>query len=190
MLRRLLACGAAGLALALAGCAMAPLGAPVPSMDNIGKLRAAALPPVAVGAFSLAAGRPAAMDQKITIRTNVLYSPYRSSFAAYLKESLATDLRAAGALDPAASTVVSGELTDSRIEVPSGPAFATVAARFVVTRGGRQLYARELRARSDWNAGFIGAEAVPMALNHYTLLYRQLTSRLIDDPEFQAAVKR
>lgn len=190
-MRRVLAGVAAAFALiALSGCALAPLGAPIPSVENIGKARAAGLPPMALGTFTLAPGQPADMDQKISIRSNKLYSPYGSSFAAYLKQSLASDLHAAGLLDPAAPVVIAGQLTDSRIEVPVGPASATVAARFSVTRSGQVVYAKELRARAAWEAGFVGAQAVPEALNRYEQLYRQLTAMLLGDPEFQVAVKR
>ncbi|AMO25320.1 hypothetical protein UC35_07920 [Ramlibacter tataouinensis] len=181
---------AAASLLALAGCAIAPMGTPIPSVDNIGKARAAGIPPLALGQFALAPGKPPGLDQSISIRTNTVHSPFGSSFSAYLKESLAADLRAAGLLDPASPLVLAGELTDSRIEVPVGTASGTVAARLTLTRSGTQLYAKELRAQASWQAPFVGVEAVPMAVNHYQELYRQLTRTLLEDPEFQAAVRR
>lgn len=175
--------------LLLAACAIAPMGAPIPSVQNVAKARSAGLPPLALGDFVPAAGRDAAMDRSISIRTNMVHSPYGSSFAAYLRESVAADLRAAGLLDPASAIVLAGELTDSRIDVPVGLASAAVAARFVLTRGGVRMYERELRASESWNASFIGAEAVPMALNHYGALYRKLVTELLEDPAFQAAAR-
>ncbi|QJW83564.1 hypothetical protein HK414_03755 [Ramlibacter terrae] len=132
------AAAATALLLALAGCAILPLGAPVPSVQNIGKARAAGIAPVALGTFRLAPGVDPAIDQRIVIRSNTVHAPTGSSFAQYLRETLATDLQAAGLLAPAASTVISGELLDSRIDVPTGtaPAWGTVAARFTVTRAG------------------------------------------------------
>jgi hypothetical protein len=182
--------GAVLLLAALSGCAIAPLGAPVPSMDNIARARAARLPPLAVGSFALAPGKPRGMDEKISIRSNTLHSPFGSSFAAYLKEAVATDLRAAGLLDPASPVTVSGQLTDSDISVPIGEANGTVAARFLVTKGTATVYDKELRARATWSAPYIGVEAVPMALNRYQLLYRDLTAMLFSDPDFQSAVRR
>ncbi|MDB5898378.1 MAG: hypothetical protein JWP41_1980 [Ramlibacter sp.] len=176
--------------VALGGCAIAPLGAPVPSTDNIVKARAARTPPLALGDFKLAPGKPAGMDQKISIRSNTLHSPYGNSFAAYLKEALGGDLRAAGLLDPESPLVLSGQLTDSQIEVPTGTSHATVAARFVLTRSGAAVYDKELRARSEWQSGFVGIEAVPMAVNRYQLLYRELVGMLLADAQFQAAARR
>jgi len=174
----------------LAGCAIAPMGPPVPSAENIMKARSAGLPAMAVGAFVLAPGKDPALDQKVSLRTNTIHSPYGSSFAAYLKETLASDLRGAGLLDPAAALVISGELTDSRLDVPMGMASAAIAARFSVNRAGAPVYTKELRADSSWNAGFNGFEAVPTAVNRYEQLYRQLAGKLLEDPEFLAAVKR
>lgn len=183
-----------GMALAsacvLAGCAITPLGPPVPSVDTIAKARAAGLPPLALGAFALAPGKDPGLDQKVSIRTNTIHSPFGSSFAAYLKETLAGDLRGAGLLDPASPVVISGQLTDSRIDAPVGASTATLAARFSVNRAGAVVYAKELRADSSWSSGFVGAEAVPMAVNHYEQLYRQLAGKLLEDGEFRAAVKR
>lgn len=185
-LRSLAALALAGL---LTGCAMTPLGPPVPSAENIMKARAAGLPPMAVGSFALAPGKDPALDQRISIRANTLYSPFGASFASYLKETLAGELRGAGLLDPRAPVVVSGQLTDSRVDVPMGMASASVAARFTVARAGATVYAKELRADSSWNAGFNGYEAVPMAVNRYEQLYRQLTGKLLEDAEFRAAVR-
>ena len=186
----MLRAAALGALLLAGGCAVAPMGMPVPSFDNVARVRAANLPPLALGTFHLAAGKPASMDQRISIRSNTLHSPFGSSFSAYLKESLAADLRAAGVLDPAAALVISGQLTDSQVEVPADTATATVAARFVVSRGGAALFDKELRASASWPSSFIGVEAIPMALNRYQVLYRELGAMLVSDPEFQAAVRR
>lgn len=175
---------------ALAGCAHLVMAPPVAAIKTIGNARAAGLPPMALGEFRPAPGLPPSVDQRISIRTNTFFSPYGSSFASYLKESLATDLRAAGLLDPASGIVIRGELTDSRIDVPNGPATATVAARFVVTRSGVAVYDKVLRVNATWNAPFIGIEAVAPALNRYQQLYRELNAALLGDPAFQAAVKR
>lgn len=181
--------GAALAVLLVAGCARVPLAPPSPAMDSIVAARAAGIAPVSLGEFRLAPGRPASVDQSVTARTNTFYSPYGDSFAQYLKEALAADLRAAGLLQADAATTVEGWLTDSRLEVPNGPASAAVAARFVVVRSGRTLYDRELRAEDRWQAPFIGVEAVPDAVNRYGLLYRRLAADLVADPAFRAAVR-
>jgi hypothetical protein len=176
--------------LVLCGCAQLHLGAPIPSIDNIQSARASGIAPVALGSFSLAPGKSPSVDQYVTARTNTFYAPDGGSFARYLRATLATDLAAAGLLDPASGTVIEGLLTDSQLDVPSGQARGSVAARFIVTRGGAKVYDRELRANAQWTAPFIGIEAVPAAMNHYGLLYRQLLAALLEDPAFRAAAKR
>lgn len=177
------------LSVGLTACAVAPMGPPSPSLENIGKARAAGLPPLALGTFVLAPGRSSGMDEAVSIRANRLHSPYGNSFAAYLKETIAADLRAAGLLQEGAASVLSGQLTDSRIETPPGTASAAIAARFVLARAGRVVYDKELRAEATWKAEFNGFEAVPMAVNQYGSLYRQLTGKLFDDPDFRAATR-
>jgi len=180
---------AAGLGL-LTGCAQMRLGAPVPGIDNIQKARSSGIAPVALGHFGLAAGRPAGMDQSVTARTNTIFSPYDSSFAGYLKENLATDLRAAGLLEPASPIVIEGQLTDSQLDAAVGFGQGSVAARFAVIRAGAKVYEREFRASSRWESPFVGAIAVPAAVNEYSLLYRKLVELLLDDPAFRSAAKK
>lgn len=189
-LRRLALAAAAALLVLLTGCAQIRLGAPVAGIDNIQKAKASGIAPVAVGAFTLAAGKPASMDQSVTARTNAIFSPFDNSFAKYLKENLSADLRAAGLLEPASAIVVEGQLTDSQLDAGLGQASGSVAARFTVARGGAKVYERELRASATWESPFVGAYAVPAAVNEYALLYRKLVTALLDDPAFRIAAKR
>lgn len=176
--------------LLLSGCAQLRLGAPIPSIDNIQAARTSGITTVALGRFALAPGMSPSVDQYVTVRTNTLFAPDGSSFARYLRATLATDLEGAGLLDPASGTVIEGLLTDSRLDVPSGQARGSVAARFIVTRGGSKVYDKELRANAQWTAPFIAVEAVPTAMNQYSLLYRKLLALLLEDPEFRAAARR
>ena len=179
------------LALGVAGCANISLGSPVATIENIAAAREAGIAPVALGRFALAPGRPSGMDTKIDIRSNSIYSPFDGSLAGYLKEALAVDLRAAGLYDPASPVVVSGELTESAIEVPMGtsPAWSEVAAKFVVTRGGAHVYEREFRARMDWTTKFMGVEEIPVAIGRYGLLHRKLVTDLLRDPRFREVAR-
>ncbi|MCB2036597.1 MAG: hypothetical protein KDF56_06790 [Ottowia sp.] len=172
------------------GCAQIQMGAPVPSVDNMQLARASGMPLVALGSFKPAPGVAASLDQGVSVRTNTVYSPYDHSFAKYLKEALAVDLAAAGLLDPASRRTIEADLTDSRLDVPSGQAEGSVAARFSVTREGARMFDKELRASAQWEAPFVGAEAIPAALNQYGLLYRKLVRQLLEDREFQAALRR
>jgi len=190
LFRRTLILGC-GLAVALlTGCAQIKLGTPVASVDNIQKAKASGMAPAAVGDFALAAGKPRAMDEGLDVRSNTVSSPFQNSFSQYLKETLATELKAAGLLDPSSKTVIQGWLTDSVLDVPMSQGSGRLAARFVVMRAGKSVYDKELKASATWESSFVGAVAIPAAINQYSVLYRQLVGQLLDDPVFKAAVAR
>lgn len=179
------------VSMGVAGCANLSIGSPVATIENIAAARDSGIAPVALGRFSLEPGRPSGMGEKIVIRSNSIRSPYEDSLAGFLKETLAVELRAAGLLDAASAIVVSGELTDSAIDVPMGnsPASSTVAAKFVVTRGGARVYEREFRASENWTTKFMGVEEIPVAIGRYAVLHRKLVSDLLRDPQFRAAAR-
>ena len=187
---RWLSCALVAASALLTGCAQIQLGAPAISVDNIQKAKAADMPPVAVGEFGLAAGKDKAMDAGIGMRSNTISSPIQGSFAQYLKENLAVELRGAGLLDPASKTVISGKLTDSMADAASSQGKGSLGAQFTVMRDGRKVYDKDLRVSATWESSFVGAVAIPAAVNQYTALYRSLIGKLLDDPEFRSAVKR
>jgi hypothetical protein len=52
------------------------------------------------------------------------------------------------------------------------------------------VFDRELTVQSSWESSFMGAVAVPAAMNQYQALYKMLVAKLVDDPEFRKAVAR
>lgn len=179
---------ALGVGLLLSACAM-PMASHQPSLSNIERLRKPKTPKLTVGDFRLEPGKPAAMDRAVSIRGSTLVSPDGKSYALFLKETLATELRAAGKLDTAGAIVVSGLLNESRVNAAMNVGTASLGAIFIVTRDGREVYRKPLRVEATWTSNFIGAVAIPMAMNQYTALYSDLVGKLLDDPDFQAAVR-
>ncbi|TWI48723.1 hypothetical protein IP92_02115 [Pseudoduganella flava] len=183
----------AGVMLAatqLVGCASVKMGQPVASMDNTVKMRdGSAKAPVAVGAFALDAGKPAAMDQSVSVRGgNTLASPIDNSFAQYLKETLRVELEAAQLLDPNSQTRIEGTLMDSMLDPAMSIGKGHLQARFVVKQAGTVKYDRTLEVNSEWESSFMGAVAIPAAVQHYQQMYRKLVSQLFDDPDFRKAL--
>jgi hypothetical protein len=68
----------------------------------------------------------------VSVRSNTVSSPVRGSFAQYLKENRAVELRAAGLPDPASKTVAAGMLTDSQIDAASSRGQGSLGARCTV----------------------------------------------------------
>jgi hypothetical protein len=179
----------AALALLLAGCATPPMAAHQPTLRNVQALRAADVPLIELGAFELAPGRPARMDRLIEIRASVLRAPNDGTFSSYLRQTLEAELQAAGKLAVDGDVVLSAQLTQSAIETSPPDSRGAVAARFVLTRAGAVVFDRELVAREEWPSSFIGAIAIPQAMDRYTALYPTLVTMLLTDPEFRAALR-
>lgn len=182
------AAAAATAALLLGDCAAGQMAAPRPSTENTARLRGARLAPVQVGRFSFDPGMPAALDLSLGIRGSTLRSPIRGSFARYLGETLRVELDAAGLMDAAAPTVISGTLSESRIDAAIAQGSGRLAARFVVTRAGAVRYDRTLTASTTWESAFAGAVAIRLAATQYRDLYRKLAGQLFADPDFRKAL--
>lgn len=128
--------------------------------DNFARAKAAGIRPVAVGSFRSS-------------------SDTRSVEARYLKDTLAVELQGAGMFDPASSAVVDGELISTHMDKTGG----RLAARFVVTLGGRVVFDRELRITSTWQ----GDADVK---REQGAIFNKLVGMLLTDPGFSNAVPR
>jgi hypothetical protein len=176
-----------GLAcLGLAACAEAPLPPPQATLDNIQAIRAANLEPLRVGAFAAAPGKPTEMDKSVAVRAGVQPAP-GGSFAKYLGDTLAAELKGAGKLDDSSTLVVSGVVTETHVDSGMSTAHAALGAHFTLVRGGATVFEKTLRVESSWDGDFIGAVAIPDAFNHYSGLFPKLADALFADPDFQAA---
>lgn len=172
----------------LVGCANVKLAEPSAAVENVQKAKTAGIAPVAVGTFKLAPGKDASLDQVVSIRSNRFYSPYDSSFSKYLAQTLTVDLRAAGLLATDSRRSIHGELTQSTVDASIGQGKGSLAGRFSVLDDGRKTYDKELKVEATWDSPFVGAVAVPAAINEYMALYHKIIAQLLDDPEFRKAV--
>jgi len=179
----------AALAILLAGCTASRLGEPQPTFSGLQAVRAARIPPLAVGAFVPAPELPRGRDSAIVIRAAALRPPEGSSFSAYLGETLRATLVSAGKYDPAAPVTVSGLLVDTHVDSGFGRGAGVLVATFTVTRDGRENWRRTLRAERTWQSSVIGAVAYLSADQNYGALYQALVEQLLADPEFQRAVR-
>lgn len=136
-----------------------------------------------------AAGLDAGLDRSVSVRTNPVKPPDGKSFSQYLRDSLLTDLKAAGKYDAASPLTVRAELTENELNAGISAANAVVAARFRVLRSGQTVYDKLLRQSKGWRGSFMGAVAIPEAINQYTAQYPALLAQLYADPEFLAACR-
>ena len=169
-------------------CANVQMGKPSASIDNIRLAKSSGIGPVAVGTFVPAQGKEEMLEQPLSLRASRLSAP-GGSFAGYLKETLEAELAGASLLDSNAPIKLEGVLTDRQVNASMGQGSALLSARFIAKRNDKQVYDRELSVNSAWDSPFVGAVAIPAAINEFTLLYRKLVGRLLSDPEFVSAVK-
>jgi len=171
-----------------AGCASQRIGAHQASIDNIQLLRQSSASGFAVGEFKPAPDAPSPADKVVTVRGSRLTSPSSDSFASYLRDALVVDLEAAGKYDPASALTISGQLTRNTLNAAGfSKADSTLAAKFSVARGGAIVFDKRIEEQQTWDSSFIGAVAIPEAINHYTEMYTKLLHRLFSDEEFRAA---
>lgn len=174
----------------LTGCASVKMPAPAPSAANAEKLRAAKLVPAQVGSFRLAAGKPADMDTTLGGLRGSSLSPTHGSFSGQLRDEIATELTAAGLLDPQSKFIIEGQLTDSMVDAGMSTGKARLAAKIQVRREGQTLFDKEIVAEATWESSFVGAIALPAAINQYGALYKTLVGKLSDDADFRRALAR
>lgn len=173
--------------VALEGCALT-LVPHAANIDSIGALREGSMAPVSVGDFTVGKSVAPSAGQKLSVRAHPLQTSNGTSFAQYLKDALTTDLQAAGKFDAAAPRVIAGELTENSLNAAGiSEANAALGARFRVTQADRTLFDKELRVQATWESGFIGALAIPAAVDHYTDQYTQLLNQLYRDGDFRKA---
>jgi len=178
----------AAMLAVLTGCATVKMPAPAPSAANAEKLRATKLVPAQVGTFTLAAGKPAAMDTTLGGLRGSSVQPTNGSFAGQLRDEIATELTAAGLLDPKSGIVIEGQLTDSMVDAAIGTGKGRLAAKIQVKRDGKTLFDKEVVAEASWESSFVGAIALPAAINQYGALYKTLVGKLFDDADFKRAL--
>ncbi|MDR2852686.1 MAG: hypothetical protein LBV61_06505 [Burkholderiaceae bacterium] len=190
MIRLALRCIPLLAVLAVAGCANVQLDATSPTPATVEKLRMANLSPAQAGAFKLAPGKNSAMDTTLGGLRGSTLAPAKGRWSQFLKDTLVTELTAAGLYDSVSRFVIEGQLTDSKVDAAIGTGTARLAARFIVTDRGKVVFDKKLAANASWESSFYGAAAIPAAMNQYGALYKKLVSNLIDDPDFRRALAK
>jgi len=178
----------AALLAALTGCATVKMPAPAPSAANAEKLRTSKLAPAQLGTFKLADGKPAEMDTTLGGLRGSSVTPAKGSFAGQLRDEIAAELNAAGLLDPRSGIVIEGQLTDSMVDAGMSTGKGRLAARIQVRRDGQVRFDKEIVAEASWESSFVGAVALPAAINQYGALYKTLVGKLFDDADFKRAL--
>ena len=178
------------LALLATGACTSTIAPPMASPRAVRAAGAVEVPPMKVGAFTLSRALPESRDRSIGLRALSIKPPKGSTFASYLGDTLAEQLRLAGKLDPASPLVLSATVTESSASTAIGTATGALRATFRLSHGPRILFEKDLRVDAQWNSSFIGAVAVMNAEREYVALYTRLVDLLLEDPDFRRALNQ
>ena len=174
-------------AVALSGCATLKLGDHQPALDTLVALRESGIAALSVGEFKLGSGLSPDLDKHQSSRGNPIYPPAGSTFSGYLRDSLISDLKAAGKFDPASPWTVQAQLTENNLSTGMSSGELALGANFQVIRSGSVVFEKHILQSDSWDSSFVGAIAIPQAMNHYGQAYNSLLSKLYADADFRAA---
>lgn len=180
----------AAVTTTVVGCASVTMPPPSATATTIEALRTASIVPAATGKFGLAAGIDPAVDKSLSGLRGSSLQPASSSFSQQLKEVIIAELKAAGLYDEKSSVQIEGQLMESQVDAAIGIGTARLAARFTVDRSGKRVFDKVLSVNSQWESSFIGAVALPEAINRYSSLYKELAAKLFEDKDFRTALAR
>lgn len=158
------------------------------NFDNVDKLQAAKLEPMAVGPITKG-GKGGDVD-RLTIRGSSYNSP-TGAYTSYLQDAIRQELDDARLLDPKSKIELSGVLVRNELD-GSGISlgYAEIEARFVVKRDGTVRFDKVKTARHEWESSFLGPIAIPRAQQNYPIVVQKLLATLYSDADFLAALKK
>jgi hypothetical protein len=179
-----------GLALLVSGCASGPIGSYQPSLDSLTSIRSERFGRVRIGEMVPAPELPPERDRSVGVRGHTLTPAEGRSFAGHLAAALRAEFTAAGKFDAASPVEVSGELLRNELRGGgSSTASAALGARFIVKRAGVVVFDKPITVEREWKSAFMGAIAIPDAINQYGQIYRTLVETVLADEEFAAATR-
>jgi outer membrane PBP1 activator LpoA protein len=126
---------------------------------------------------------------KVSLRGNPLKSPY-GDYSGYIEHAIKKELEDAGLLDEKSNITVGIRLTKNTINVAMSEGSGELAAVFSVTKDKAKVFEKEISATRQWESSFVGAIAIPNAMNAYPELVSTLIANLFADTEFVAAISK
>jgi hypothetical protein len=160
-----------------------PYSASVANLEVTGKLAGT----MSVGKFQFDKGREADLNS-IGARASSFTSPINNSYADYFGDAAAKELKAAGKFDAASPRVLTGVLVKNYLTAAGMQVNESdLQVRFRLAQGEKTLYEKLVQAQSQWESSFLGAVAIPRALDNYVATLQKLMGNLFADPDFVRA---
>jgi hypothetical protein len=171
-----------GIAALQAGCAST---APRydASYSAVQDLKRAEVSRVTVNDF-VADPRSAKAIESLTIRGGKYSSP-AGTFAKYVSDALRQELESARTADSRSTIVIDGVLLQNELNAAGfSTGYAVLELALTVKSGGRPVYEGKKSARHEWPSNFVGAIAIPRAIENYPVVVRKVLAEFYADPVF------
>ena len=156
-----------------------------PDFELVNTLKDVDLEKMQVGKFTSASS---SID-RVTVRGGSLVSPFNESYSAYLENALSEELKQSELWGSGADIIITGELLQNDLD---GSGFsvgeADLSARFEVSKEGGEVYRKVHTIHHEWDSSFIGAVAIPNAINNYPIAVQKLIGEFLLDIELLKAV--
>jgi hypothetical protein len=133
---------------------------------------------IKVDTMEFAKGQESSLNS-IGARASTFTSPVNGSYAAYIGKALTDELASAGKLDANASKMLSGVIEKNYLSAAGlNTNESEIAVRFKLTDG----------HAVKWESSFMGAIAIPRAIQNYVVTVQMLLAKLYADPDFSKAL--
>ena len=141
--------------------------------------------PIKVGTFALDKPQLA----KIGVRGNTLTTA-NGSFADYVRGAAISELTMADRYSDSASDELVATLLENDLDATGmATGHGKIAARFTLKHNGGDTFSKTISAENSWPSSFVGAVAIPNAVNAYPGLVEKMLGQLYSDTDFVRALK-
>jgi hypothetical protein len=128
--------------------------------------------------------------ETLTLRGGSFKSPY-GTFAKYVTAALREELERGGATAAGPGPVIDGVLVRNEINAAGfSTGYADIELALNVRRDGQLVYQASKTAHHEWQSSFVGAVAIPRAMQNYHVVIRKVLAEFYSDQAFVLAIGR
>lgn len=161
-------------------CSTLDIGQYQPDFNTVNNLKDIDSKSMAVGDFSEADPKL----NKVSLRGTPMTSQHDGSYGKYLKYSLEEQLAQADILSDKSNFIISGTLLENDVSAAGvSTGSAKLAAQFVISESGKEIYNQEHEIYHEWESSFVGAIAIPRAQENYPIAVKKLINDFLSDED-------
>lgn len=157
------------------------------SIDNIEALKKSGDFHAKIGNFTSIASEE--NMNPISIRGSSMVSPYQNSYATYVGEAIKQELVMAKKMAQNADIELSGVLLKNDINADIRTGHANIKMQLIVKKNDKVNYDRVKSVEHQWDSSFVGAIAIPRAMQEYPVMIQKLLAQFYNDNDFVNALK-